>query len=83
MEILSAVKEKAQGVKSWATSKVAGVVAVATAGAATMPAHAQAVDVSDVVTTITAQLGPIGLIGVAVLGVMVAIKAYKWVSRAL
>lgn len=42
-----------------------------------------AVDVSDVTGTIAAQLVPIGLVGAAVLGVVVAIKAYKWIRRAM
>lgn len=42
-----------------------------------------AVDVTDVTGTITAQLASIGTIGVAVLGVVVAIAAYKWVRRAI
>lgn len=42
-----------------------------------------AVDVTDTVATIGAQLVPIGLVGAAVLGITVAIKAYKWVRRAM
>lgn len=41
-----------------------------------------AVDVSAVTPVISAQTTPIGLIGVAVLGVIVVIAAYKWVKRA-
>lgn len=41
------------------------------------------VDVTDTVATIGAQLVPIGLVGAAVLGITVAIKAYKWVRRAM
>jgi len=68
-------------------AKVAGLVAVAMASAMTAPAAfaqaTDAVDVSVVTAKITAQLGPIGLIGVAVLGVVVAIMAFKWVRRSL
>jgi len=46
-------------------------------------AMAAAIDVEDVVTDIGAQIAPIALIGGAVLLVFVAIKAFKWVRRAL
>lgn len=46
-------------------------------------AQAAAIDVEDVVTDITAQAGPVGLIGTAVLVLFVGIKAFKWVRRAL
>lgn len=46
-------------------------------------AHAAAIDVADVVTDISAQAVPIGLIGSAVLVLFVGIKAFKWVRRAL
>jgi hypothetical protein len=42
-----------------------------------------AVVVTDVTGTIAAQLPSIASVGVAVLGVMVAIAAYKWVKRAI
>jgi hypothetical protein len=41
-----------------------------------------AVDVSAVTPVITAQSTPIAAIGVAVLGILVVIAAYKWVRRA-
>lgn len=47
------------------------------------PSFAVGVDVTSVVTTIGDQLTPIGLVGAAVLSLIVAIKAYKWVRRAL
>lgn len=59
-----------------------GLVAVgvlATVGAA----NAAAIDVSAVVSEISAQLAPIGLIGAAVMLVIVAIKAFKWVRAAM
>lgn len=46
-------------------------------------ANAAAVDVTAVVTDIGAQIAPITSIGGAVLTVYVAIKAFKWVRRAL
>ena len=42
-----------------------------------------AVDVTDVSGTISAQLPSINTVGVAVLALLVAIAAYKWVRRAL
>lgn len=44
---------------------------------------AAAVDVEDVVTDIAAQAAPIAAIGAAVLILMVGIKAFKWVRRAM
>jgi len=41
------------------------------------------VDVSGVVSAINDAVGPIGQIGAAVLLVLVAIKVYKWVRRAM
>lgn len=41
------------------------------------------VDVSDVVSAIQGAATPIGLIGGAVLTILVAIKVYKWVRRAM
>jgi hypothetical protein len=55
--------------------------AFALAGAASVPAYA--IDVAGVVTEIDGTVAPIGLIGAAVLLVIVAIKAYKWVRRAM
>jgi len=52
-------------------------------GLAAASSYAAAVDVTATVTTIGEQLVPIGLIGVAVLGVFVAIKAFKWVRGAM
>jgi len=63
-------------------SKIAVVTASATA-AGMASAAGTGIDVSATVTSITDTLGPIGLIGTAVLGVIVAIKAFKWVRRAM
>lgn len=73
--------------KVWQTLKAAAaalVVAVSSLFVAA-PAFAVAtpVDVTDTVANIAAQLTPIGLVATAVLGIFVAIKAYKWVRRAL
>lgn len=64
--------------KTFNRSLVAGA---SFAGAAA--ANAAAVDVAAVVTDIGAQIAPITAIGGAVLTVYVAIKAFKWVRRAL
>jgi len=45
--------------------------------------QAAAVDVADVVTDIGAQVAPVTAIGGAVLLLLVAIKAFKWVRRAM
>ena len=89
MNVIEKTRAAASNAMDWAKSKTSTVVAIGTAGATSLigsPAFAQAtnaVDVSDVITKIGAQLGPIGLIGVAVLGVVVAVKAFKWVRGAL
>lgn len=56
-----------------------------TAGALVLASQAQAaaINVTDVVTDIQAQAAPIAAIGAAVLVLMVGIKAFKWVRRAL
>jgi DMSO/TMAO reductase YedYZ heme-binding membrane subunit len=45
--------------------------------------NAAAVDVEDVVTDIGAQAAPVAAIGGAVLLLIVAVKAFKWVRRAM
>ena len=45
--------------------------------------QAAAIDVAAVVTDIAAQAVPVGLIGAAVLLLMVAIKGFQWVRKAL
>jgi hypothetical protein len=52
-------------------------------GSNAFAAAGAAVDVTDVTGTIAAQLPSIALVGVAVLGVIVAIAAFKWVRRAI
>ena len=60
------------------------LLGVTAASAASMDlAGATGVDVTSVVQTITDQLTSIGLIGAAVLSLIVVIKAYKWVRRAM
>lgn len=65
------------------SARVLAPVAAAVGSAVATSAHAAAVDVADVVTDIGAQVGPIGLIGGAVLLVYVAVAAFKWVRSAL
>lgn len=48
-----------------------------------LASFAAAVDVDDVVTDIGAQVASVALIGGAVLLLLVAIKAFKWVRRAM
>jgi len=50
---------------------------------ASAPAFAAAVDVADVVADIALQAAPVAAIGAAVLLLLVAIKAFKWVRRAM
>lgn len=57
--------------------------AVLALGATPFLANAAAIDVAAVVTDIGAQAAPVGLIGAAVLLLVVGIKAFKWVRRAL
>ena len=58
-------------------------LAMAITGPAFASGGAGGVDVTAVVSAISAALGPIGQIGVAVLSVLVGIKVYKWVRRAM
>jgi hypothetical protein len=51
--------------------------------AAAGASNAAAIDVAAVVTDIGAQAAPVGLIGAAVLLLVVGIKAFKWVRAAL
>ncbi|WP_372167724.1 major capsid protein [Xanthomonas axonopodis] len=67
-------------------NKTAALAAVGSAALVSAPAFASGgggVDVGDVVAAIQAAAGPIAAIGGAVLTVMVGIKVYKWVRRAM
>lgn len=59
------------------------VIVQAAALAAAGSANAAAIDVTAVVTDIGAQAAPVALIGGAVLILLVGIKAFKWVRRAM
>lgn len=63
--------------------KLARVSTLAAVALAPVLSHAAAIDVDDVVTDIAAQAAPIGLVGGAVLLIFGAIKAFKWVRRAM
>lgn len=65
------------------SKKLALGVTAATVTPAAFATGPAAVDVSGVVSAIEAAATPIGLIGAAVLIVLVAIKVYKWVRRAM
>lgn len=65
-------------------SKLATRALVALAAlSAPVLSFAAAVDVDDVVTDIGAQVAPVTAIGGGVLLLLVAIKAFKWVRRAM
>ncbi|MBV6898073.1 major capsid protein [Xanthomonas euvesicatoria] len=67
-------------------NKAASLAAVGSAALVSAPAFASGgggVDVGDVVSAIQGAAGPIAAIGGAVLTVMVGIKVYKWVRRAM
>ena len=63
--------------------KLMRLAAIGMASALPVLSHAAAIDVEDVVTDIAAQAAPIAAIGAAVLLLIVGIKAFKWVRRAL
>ncbi|ANO58018.1 major capsid protein [Xanthomonas oryzae] len=67
-------------------NKTAALAAVGSAALVSAPAFASGgggVDVGDVVSAIQGAAGPIASIGGAVLTVLVGIKVYKWVRRAM
>ncbi|WP_406625082.1 major capsid protein [Acidovorax sp. SDU_ACID1] len=64
------------------TRRLAAAAAACALALATNAAHA-AIDVTAVVSEIGDTVAPIGLIGAAVLLVVVAIAAFKWVRRAI
>jgi len=64
-------------------NKLAAGAALATASTAAAASGGGGVDVTAVVTAIQGAAAPIASIGAAVLIVMVGIKVYKWVRRAM
>ena len=84
MNVIEKTRALAAQTMDWAKSKTATVVAIGTAGAAAFqPAQAAAIDVTAVVTDISAQAASVAAIGGAVLILFVGIKAFKWVRMAL
>lgn len=59
------------------------LAAIAAGTALALAGNAYAIDVTPVVTEINGTVAPIGLIGAAVLLVVVAVAAFKWVRRAI
>lgn len=62
---------------------LAGVGAASVAAGSALASGSGGVDVGPVVTAIQGAAAPIASIGAAVLVVMVGIKVYKWVRRAM
>lgn len=59
------------------------LLAVAAAVVSPVAFAADAVDVSGLVTTISGTLAPIGLVGLAVLGVVAGTKVFKYIRSAM
>lgn len=80
------VKTRLELAKHVANKQARRALAVMAAGAMAAPAFAQetgGIDVTDIVAKINAQVGPVGLIGSAILVVVVGIAAFRWVRRAI
>jgi uncharacterized membrane protein len=69
-------------VKQAVLALVFGVMVLAGVGESAF-AVATPIDVTSVTDQVTASLTPIGLIGLGVLLVFVALKTYKWIRRAM
>lgn len=65
------------------SNAIRNVLVTASVIAASVSSAQAAVDVTSVVTEISGASAPIALIGGAVLVVMVGIKVFKWVRRAM
>lgn len=63
-------------------NRFTAVVPALAAGALVASSNASAIDVTSVVSEISGTVATVGLIGAAVLLVIVAIKAFQWVRRA-
>ena len=83
MNVIEKTRAAVSTVGKRAPAKTIALIALATAGVFSVPAHAAAVDVTAVVTDIAAQATPIAAIGAAVLLIFVGVKAFKWVRKAL
>jgi len=62
--------------------RLLSAAALSAVTSASFAAAGAAVTVTDVTGTIDNQLVPIGLVGAAVLALIVMVKAYKWIRRA-
>ena len=82
MNVIEKTRFAASSAMDFARSKTAAVIAIASAAAMSAPAQA-AIDVTSVVAEIDDTIAPIGLIGAAVLLVVVAVAEFKWVRRAI
>ena len=82
MNVIKKTRAAASSAMDYARSKTTAVIAIASAAAMSAPAQA-AIDVTSVVAEIDDTIAPIGLIGAAVLLVVVAVAAFKWVRRAI
>ena len=76
------MKVQHEQVRNLALCAHLGSLAAAVGSAVATTANAAAIDVSDVTTDIAASQ-PIGLIGGAVLLIVVAVAAFRWVRSAL
>lgn len=74
-KFLTALKGKAAAVATVSAAALASTPAFATGGGG--------VNVGDVVSAINGAAAPIAAIGGAVLTILVGIKVYKWVRRAM
>lgn len=81
MKVLDRAKSACAQTARWANAKTGAAIAIGVASATS--ANAAAVDVAAVVSDISAQAAPIGLIGAAVLLIYVGVKAFQWVRKAL
>lgn len=72
-----------QKMKSKAFGLLAAMATLFAVSPAAFAGGGGAVDVTGVVSAINDTIGPVGAIGAAVLLVLVAIKTYKWVRRAM
>lgn len=78
------MKKFVQSLKArFAPVAATGSALVALSGGAFASGGGGGVDVANVVSAIEGAAGPIAQIGAAVLIVMVGIKVYKWVRRAM
>lgn len=71
------------GVCFMRTTKLGAALAAGMGGLMAASASQAAVSVTDIVTEIEGAAAPIASIGLAVLVILVGLKVYKWIRRAL